>query len=439
MDLNFGLPSAAAPRLLLTDTNRWPATARLAMALSKAGCDISAVCPIPGHPLLKTSVVRQAFPYSGLRPLESLQAAIEATQPQLIIPCDDRGVQHLHNLHSRAGALGASANELVSLIERSLGSPESFPIVSSRYELLRVAEEAGIRVPCTGRIRTIDDLWLWRQERAFPSVLKIDGTWGGRGVRIATTQEEAEAFFLELTGQTPVLEGVKHLLLNRDRSWRWPWWRRTAPAAIIQEYVQGYPANCAVACWEGTILAGIGVEVVSSQGVKGPATVVRVVDNPAMMLAAERLASRLRLSGVFGLDFMIEEGTADTYLIEMNPRCTPLCHLQLGEGRDLAGSIAAMISESPYRPSQPVTNNDLIAYFPQASGQTEFLASSFYDVPHDEPDLIKELLRPLSERSWLGRMVDCVRDLTFPAPASAHYIFEGPRPKPSAVLPETRV
>src|ERR1700758_2340829 len=100
MDLNFGLSSAAAPRLPLTDTNRWPATARLAMALSKAGCDISAVCPIPGPPLLKTSVVRQAFPYSGFRPLESLQAAIEATQPQLIIPCDDRGVQHLHNLHS---------------------------------------------------------------------------------------------------------------------------------------------------------------------------------------------------------------------------------------------------------------------------------------------------------------------------------------------------
>src|SRR5262252_5016650 len=119
MDLNFCLPVAAGPKLLLTDTNRWPASARLAIGLSKAGCNISAVCP-PRHPVLKTSVVRQAFPYSAVSPLESLQAAIEATQPQLIIPCDDRGVQHLHSLHSRASALRASGNGLVSLIERSL-------------------------------------------------------------------------------------------------------------------------------------------------------------------------------------------------------------------------------------------------------------------------------------------------------------------------------
>ena len=439
MDLNFGLGLAAAPKLLLTDTNRWPATARLAIALSKAGCDVSAVCATPGHPLLKTSVLRRAFPYSPVHPLESLQAAIDATQPQLIIPCDDRGVQHLHSLYSRANALGASGSELASLIERSLGSPESYPIVSSRYELLRLAEEEGIRIPCTGRLRTIDDLWLWRQERAFPSVLKIDGTWGGRGVRIATTWKEAELSLRELTCQTGVLEGVKRLLLNRDRSRHWPWSRSSAPPdAIIQEYVRGYPANCAVACWEGTILAGIGVEVVCSQGVKGPATVVRVVDNPDMMFAAERIASRLHLSGFFGLDFMIEEDTGDTYLIEMNPRCTPLCHLQLGEGRDLVGSIAAMVSGSPYRPSAPITSNDLIAYFPQAQGESELLASSFYDIPREEPDLVNELLRPLSQRSLLGRMVDCVRNLAFPAPATAHYSFVGSRQKASA-FPETRV
>jgi hypothetical protein len=389
--------------------------------------------------VLKTRVVRQAFPYSAVSPLESLQAAIEATQPQLIIPCDDRGVQHLHSLHSRASALRASGNGLVSLIERSLGSPESYPIVSSRYELLKLAEEAGIRVPYTSRLRTIDDLWLWRQERAFPSVLKIDGTWGGRGVRIATTREEAEASFRELTCQTGVLEGVKRLMLNRDRRRHWPWWRSPAPDAIIQEYVRGYPANCAVACWEGTILAGIGVEVVCSQGVKGPATVVRVVDNPDMMFAAETIASRLHLSGFFGLDFMIEQDTGDTYLVEMNPRCTPLCHLQLGEGRDLVGNIAAIACGSPYRSSPAVTNNELIAYFPQAEGQIELLARSFYDVPRDEPDLVNELLRPSSQRSMLGRIVDSVRKLMLPPPAPAHYSFVGSRHKASAALPETRV
>ena len=80
---------------------------------------------------------------------------------------------------------------------------------------------------------------------------------------------------------------------------------------------------------EGRVLAGIGVEVVSSNGVKGPAIVVRMVESPEMMFAAEQVAARLRLSGFFGLDFMIDDSGA-IYIIEMNRRCTPLCPLQLG-------------------------------------------------------------------------------------------------------------
>src|SRR5712664_3859510 len=118
---------AAAPKVLLTDTNRWPSPARLAIGLSKVGCRVSAICPTRGHPLLYTRVVQQTFPYSSLRPLESLVAAIEATAPQIIIPCDDRGVQHLHELFRCARSRGTSGSNMAALIERSLGSPESYP------------------------------------------------------------------------------------------------------------------------------------------------------------------------------------------------------------------------------------------------------------------------------------------------------------------------
>ncbi|HEY4781723.1 MAG TPA: hypothetical protein VIH54_07890, partial [Chthoniobacterales bacterium] len=124
----------------MTDTNRWPSPTRLAIGLSKAGFNVSAVCMSPGHPLLKTRAVRQTFRYSGLRPLESLRVAIDATDPQIIIPCDDRGVQHLHQLHAQASSFGRSGSELAALIERSLGSPSSYPIVSKRYDLLKIAE-----------------------------------------------------------------------------------------------------------------------------------------------------------------------------------------------------------------------------------------------------------------------------------------------------------
>ena len=132
----FDLLSPGSPRVLLTGTARWAAPARIAIGLARAGCAVSAVCPAPAHPLLKTSAVRQAFPYGALRPVESLAAAIEATDPDIIIPCDDRGVLHLHNLYSRECSQGRARGDITRLIERSLGAiPERLPNLGGRWLL----------------------------------------------------------------------------------------------------------------------------------------------------------------------------------------------------------------------------------------------------------------------------------------------------------------
>src|ERR1700687_1656679 len=326
-DLALEDGGVVVPKVLLTDTNRWANPARIAIGLAKAGCRVSAVCPTRGHPLLSTRIVQETFPYSSLRPLESLVAAIEAVEPQIIVPCDDRGVQHLHELYARARSLGTSAVGLVNLIEYSLGAPESYPIVSARCDLLRIAREEGVRVPDTKSLKTADDLNSWQAGHQFPWVLKGDGTFGGKGVRIADTLAQAERFFSEITRMFGATRAIKRAIVNRDPFWLRPWWNKYKPPIIVQSYIEGHPANCAFVCWKGEVLAGIGVEVVSSEGLTGPADIVRVVDNPEMMLAAERIARRLGLSGFFGLDFMIEEGSGASYMIEMNPGCTPSSHL----------------------------------------------------------------------------------------------------------------
>ena len=394
-----------SPRVLLTATNRWPSTARLAIGLTKAGCRVSAVCPKQGHPLSSTSVVDELFPYSSIHPLDSLQRAIEAIQPQLVVPSDDRGVQHLHELYQRAQSLGASG-VVTELIARSLGSPESFSIVAGRCELLEIAKQEGLRVPQTKQLSTADDLKSWKTTNELPWVLKGDGTFGGRGVRIAQTPEEAESHFREIQELFGGMRAVKRAIVNRDPFWLRPWWNQVKPAVIVQSYIVGRPANCAFLCWRGEVLAGIAVEVVSSDGLTGPASIVRVVDNPEMMLAAERIARRLCLSGFFGLDFMIEDGGNACYLIEMNPRCTPLSHLQLGKKRDLVAALAAKLLGRPLTETAPVTDKDLIAYFPQAwHCRSEFLDVSFQDIPKGEPKLIEELIRPWPDRSLLYRLV----------------------------------
>lgn len=392
------------PEVLLTDTNRWANAARLAVALANAGCAVSAVCP-KAHPLYYTRAVKQVFPYSSLRPLEALRRAIASARPEIIVPCDDRSVGHLHELYTQAVAEGSAENLFVKLIERSLGRPDSYSVVSSRYDLLRTAREEGIRIPTTEPIRRPSDLDQWCKQHSLPCVLKADGTFGGRGVRVATTRERAKQLFVEMARPHPTLRVMKRLVVNRDPFWIRPWWNRARPPIIAQTFIKGRPANCTAFCWRGEVLAEIGVDVICSDGLTGPASVVRLIDNADMAAAARKIAKKLGLSGIFGLDFMIEEGTETTYLIEMNPRCTPLSHIQLGSGRDLAGALGSQLTGSSLRESPRITHKELIAYFPQAwTSKSELLDSSFQDIPRDEPELLKELLRPWPDRSLVYRI-----------------------------------
>jgi hypothetical protein len=402
------ISAAAAPRVLLTDTNRWALSARLAIGLSQTGCQVSAICAMPGHALSKTRALNRRFHYSALRPLESLTNAIEAVEPEIIVPCCDRSVGHLHELYARVQSKGADGSKMAALIERSLGSPASYSTVSSRYDLLALAREEGVRVPSTNWVNTTEELARWQAKEPFPWVLKADGTWGGGGVRIVHRSDEAQKSLAQLARMFGFGRGIKRLLVNRDPFWLRPWWNRCRHAVIAQSYIDGHPANCAVVCWKGRVLAGIGVDVVSSEGLTGPASIVRVVDNPEMMFAAKRIACRLGLSGFFGLDFMIEKGSRAAYLIEMNPRSTPLCHLRLGEERDMAGALWAQLAVRPIPDTPSVTHNDLIAYFPQAwNSKSELLESSFQDIPEGEPELVQELCQPWPDRTLLFRL--CAR------------------------------
>ena len=392
-------------KILITDTTRWSIGARLAIALSKAGCQVSAVCQTYRHPLQYARAVRQFFRYSSIRPLESLETAIKESGPDAVVPCDERGVRHLHELFLRTHCTNGLPISVAAIIERSLGSPQSYDIVSSRYDLLKVAREEGIRVPDTQSIKEIADLKAWQTGQTFPWVLKADCTYGGAGVEIIRDPEQAEQCFSRLTRMFRARRVLKRLIINRDPFWVRPWWKRIRPSIIAQAYVEGRPANCAVVCWKGKVLAGIGVEVISSAGQTGPASVVRVVDNSEMMDAAERIARRLSLSGFFGLDFMIADESRATYLIEMNPRCTTLCHLRLGKGRDLVGAYWSQLSGQPVPEIPPVTQNGMIAYFPQAwTSNDELLPASFQDIPLDEPELVHELLRPWPDRTFMYRL-----------------------------------
>ena len=386
--------------VLLAATVWWPLSARLAIRLIGYGCRVMALCP-RGHMLRHVSGMSAIYRYRGLRSLSSLGAAIRAAKPDIIVPCDDRVVWQLHELH-------AKHPELRALIESSLGAASEYGIVSRREELLETAHGLGIRIPETRRLQSEDDIHAWFSGTSSSAVLKLDGTWGGEGVQIAHAEDEAVAAFRRLSKPVSLGATLKRMTVNRDALALWGWQRRTDPVITIQQFIKGQPANAMLACRQGELLGMASVEVLSSQGATGAAFVVRLIENEEIARAARLLADRLKLTGFYGLDFMLEPASGAAWLIEMNPRCTQLGHLPLRGESDLAGLLCSRLTGEACRTDEPPIGDGTVAFFPQAimwNPYSPFLRSGYHDVPWEQPQLVRELLlETWPERQWISRV-----------------------------------
>ena len=388
------------PTVLIATTCRWFSAARLSMALANSGYAVKAVCP-PDHPLCKTSAPQETYSYRGLMPLMSFREAIVMGKPDLIVPGDDLAVQHLHELYYREQRNGSAGAKTCALIERSMGVAESFPVVYSRSQFMHMAEEEGIRAPKTQVIANIEALRHYGARMGFPMVLKADGTSGGEGVRVVRTAQEAERAFRRLQAPPILARVAKRVLLDRDTTLVWPMLSRHRSVVSAQTFIPGREATSLVACWEGTVLAGLHFEVLSKQDSTGPASVVRMIKDADMVSATEKMVRRLGLSGLHGFDFMLEAQTGNSYLIEINPRTTQVGHLRLGPGRDLPAALHAAISGGVVGETIKMTENDTIAFFPQEwlrNPGSAFLRSGYHDVPWEEPALVRVGLR--KQRKW---------------------------------------
>jgi hypothetical protein len=407
--------TADRPLVLIVAAKWWPLSARLAIAFLRDGCRVRAVCPA-GHPLTYVSGLDGVDHYAGIDSITSLRRAMVKCRPDIVVPCDDGVVAQLHALYGLEPSLD-------QLIEDSLGAPKSYPIAASRYRFLLTASDLGILVPKCVRVGRAEDLVTWHEHVSSVGVLKVDGECGGNGVRICGSLDEFMLAWRELQTRVGPAASWKRFAIDRDPLALWM--RRNASAArevTIQQLIKGRPANSMLACWRGKVLAQVSVVVVASDGPTGAATIVRRINDTRMAQAAELLAEHLQLTGFYGLDFMIDAHTGAPFLIEMNPRCTQLGHLELPDQGSLAGILSAALRGTPsLRPRQPI-RAETIALFPQAQAAgglfSRYIDTGYHDIPRDEPRLVSELLlEPLPLRQLASRLYHALRPITRREPA----------------------
>jgi thioesterase domain-containing protein len=395
-------------KVLVVTAFRWPGAARLAVDLHEVGCTVDAVAP-PGSAVHDVRAIDRTHTIGRLAPVRSLRRAIEASRADLVVPFDDRVRQSLGLLHARSDPNTVEGLRMREFLDRSLGCHSRFPHLYSRTALMEIAAAAGVLCPETSEVRSSHDVSAWLRAHDGDAVLKTDGSWGGRGVAIVHNEREGRRAWREMSRRPSVLRALKRLLVERD-----PWplrahFARTLPVVSIQPFIEGQPANAAVACRAGTTLGQVQAAVIESDGPKGPSTVVRIVDNADMTYAVKSVVCSFELSGLIGLDFVID-ACGRAHLLELNPRATPTAHLIGADGADPLTSLRAVFGRELPLPRRSGHPGDVVALFPQEQvrdSQSLHLHTAFHDVPHHAPDLVARVMADLArqERSFLPRRV----------------------------------
>lgn len=303
-------------------------------------------------------------------------------------------MRQLHRLYHRASK-SPNSIQLADLVKKSLGDPSGFKTATTTSDLLLMAQAEKLRCPDTIVAYNNRTMEKALRDAEYPISVKGDGHTGGGGVRVIANENDVPLAIGEILLPIRMPRRLKRLagkflyskVLKTLDSW--------PSRACVQEFVSGRPANHAVLCWNGRILAGISVEAIATINKFGAASVVRIIHNPEMETSSAVLIERLGLSGFVGFDFIID-GDGKAFLLELNPRLTPIAHLPNGTS-DLVAALSKQMMQIT-APDRQILVQKTISLFPQEVGRdksSSYLSSTYHDVPWSEPAFVAACLSEL--------------------------------------------
>jgi glutathione synthase/RimK-type ligase-like ATP-grasp enzyme len=380
-------------KVLVIAIEESPLAARISIALADVGFRVASLAP-RGHSVRRLRKVADHFAYHARPRSASTVRAINRWTPDLLICADDVAVKELQILHRQTTNSDDAARRRISkLVEMSIGPATNFGAMLNKSDFFARVQIEEVRSPKTKILPATRAFESVPSGLTYPLVVKADQSYGGRCVRIVNSEDALGAVIWEL--QMPPSWRYRRLIgsilgLGALRSLMLPL-RRTIS---LQQFITGRASNRAVICWKGKVLAGISVEAIEITHEFGPTSVVRTIDHPEMAMVAERMVKCLELSGFVGFDFILD-ASQQAWLIEMNPRVTPICHFSLDDGTNLAG---ALYRETTGRcpPSASFTNTrGLIALFPNElirCSSSDYLQTAQHDVPWGQPEFVRNVL-----------------------------------------------
>ncbi len=346
-----------APRVLVVLDTPLAWAVLIVESLLRHGCTVDLLCA-RGYVAAQLRGIRHVKFYGWGSTLAATSRAVRSEHYDRILPCTDTAYLHLMCLRE-------IEPECDAILSRHLGPLTTQRLFSTRYGALRRAQELGIRVPETALPTGDDDLRAWYATSDRRSVLKADYSEGGRGVRIVEDLGQARAARAALIRRPGVLRVAALGALQRAplAAWGAAYARRQPQTPLIQQYIDGTPANALFHCEDGRVDGALAVAATRTLGRHGMATAIRLIDDPDMLEAGRLLARDLNVTGFMGLDFMLEKASDKPYLLEVNPRCTQIAHLEIAGRGSLTGRLAASLAGRPLRILQPIEDRAIATFF----------------------------------------------------------------------------
>jgi len=227
----------------------------------------------------------------------------------------------------------------------------------------------------------------------FPVVLKRSFGSGGNGVYICHNEAEAAKVMARWHRKQKLSDQVslwREEFRGRqmERSWL-----PSDQSLTVSQFIAGECATLLAAVVDGRMLAALtAVKVQAFPDENGPSSVLRFVRVEAMRRTAETMLGHWRLTGLIGFDFILD-AAGQAWLLECNPRPTPISHLGGRVGENLCAALHAGLTGTALPPAAR-ENGLQVAQFPSElwrDPKSPYLATAFHDVPVNDPDLLNVL------------------------------------------------
>ncbi|RYZ07741.1 MAG: ATP-grasp domain-containing protein [Myxococcales bacterium] len=365
--------SVSRPRVLLVALANWFGGPRLPRAFSRAGFHVTTFA-LSGLLILRSQATDETVllpeATSNEELLAALLAAIERTQPDIVVPTDESSILALHAVAARSRQPGVS-DRARGAIAASIGGPKSAATVRNRKALAELASSRGVRTPDHAVVRSEADALAFGARHGYPVVLKEEDSAAGFGVFICK-DEGALREALRKSSQHPAVyeQGL-----------------------LAQTFIAGRTAMRVVVAQAGNVLGGLSaLKLETWPTAQGPSTCVELFDHPEMKASCEAIVGALGYSGFASFDFMIDEASR-AHLIELNARPTPISHLGERYGACLCRHLHAALTGEPTSAGEPQGLPSRVALFPQEwvrdQNSAHLRAGVYHDAPWEEPDLVE--------------------------------------------------